>query len=129
MIYRSYQYGDGKIVDEFLRDRYLTNVQLDVDRLFLAQHEDSGPIAGILVARPSVRVHGFMVASTLGQRRIAEQLVATGIEHFKAVGCREAFFQVQDVNAPMLRFLEDLGATREFEEKQPYHTYLLELNK
>lgn len=112
-------------MDQFLNDRYLTNLELDVDRIFLA--DDAGKIAGVLVARPSVRVHGFMVASTLGQRRIAEQLVATGITHFKALGCKEAFFQVQDVNAPMLRFLEDVGATREFDLKKPYSTYLLEL--
>lgn len=112
-------------MDQFINDRYLTNLELDVDRIFLA--DDAGKIAGILVARPSVRVHGFMVASTLGQRRIAEQLVATGIQHFKAVGCKEAFFQVQEGNEAMQRFLKDVGATREFDLKQPYSTYLLEL--
>lgn len=107
---------DSTALDRLLRQNRDGDVRLDRDRLIVAVDGDDTPV-GVLVWRPCGLIHEFHCGGGLGNLATASSLMGyartdatrPGMKH----PIRDALFFIDRANAPMLRYVRELGAVEQ----------------
>jgi len=107
---------DAIALDQLLDHNRSGDVLLDRDRIVVVEADGNKPV-GTLVWRPAGFIHEFHCGVGLASRTIASTLA--GFAKFDALRpgishrIRDAVFLVDKDNAPMLRYVRDMGAVEQ----------------